>query len=121
MNFIKDNILHLRQHSFIKNVATLQMGSFTGSIIQAGIGIVIARLLQPELFGVYSLAIGLASMTSLVLGMGIQEATMAGVFSFLGINFGVAVLAAIIFRLIYYVIPFFLGLALSKKWNGEDL
>ena len=53
-------------------------------------------------------------------GMGIQEATMAGVFSFLGINFGVAVLAAIIFRLIYYVIPFFLGLALSKRWNGAE-
>ncbi|MEK7604086.1 MAG: oligosaccharide flippase family protein, partial [Patescibacteria group bacterium] len=33
-----------------------------------------ARLLQPELFGIYSLAIGMAGMTSLILGMGIQEA-----------------------------------------------
>ena len=52
----------------------LQAGSFSGTIIQAVIGIVIARLLQPELFGVYSLAIGMAGMTSLILGMGIQEA-----------------------------------------------
>lgn len=42
--------------------------------MQAVIGIVIARLLQPELFGVYALAVGMASMTSLILGMGIQEA-----------------------------------------------
>ena len=54
-------------------------------------------------------------------GMGIQEATMAGVFSFLGINFGVAVLAAVIFRLIYYVLPFFYGLVLSKNIDVVEL
>ncbi|OGN02015.1 MAG: hypothetical protein A2651_01285 [Candidatus Yanofskybacteria bacterium RIFCSPHIGHO2_01_FULL_42_12] len=74
MNKIKNKIWSLKQHLFIRNVATLQAGSFAGNIIQAGIGIIIARLLQPELFGVYSLAIGMASMTSLILGMGIQEA-----------------------------------------------
>ena len=55
-------------------MATLQAGSFSGTIVQAVIGIFIARLLQPELFGIYSLAIGMAGMTSLILGMGIQEA-----------------------------------------------
>lgn len=64
----------MKDSIFVRNVATLQAGSFAGSVIQAGIGIVIARLLQPELFGIYSLAIGLASMTTLVIGMGIQEA-----------------------------------------------
>ncbi|OGN10648.1 MAG: hypothetical protein A3J46_05580 [Candidatus Yanofskybacteria bacterium RIFCSPHIGHO2_02_FULL_41_11] len=62
------------KNQFIRKTATLQAGSFAGNIIQAGIGIIIARLFQPELFGVYSLAIGMASMTSLILGMGIQEA-----------------------------------------------
>ena len=62
------------QNKFVRKTATLQAGSFAGNIIQAGIGIIIARLLQPELFGIYSLAIGMASMTSLILGMGIQEA-----------------------------------------------
>ena len=62
------------RHTFVRKTATLQAGSFGGTIVQAVIGIVIARLLQPELFGVYSLAIGMASMTSLILGMGIQEA-----------------------------------------------
>src|SRR3989344_7694371 len=72
--FIRDKISHLRQNYFIRNVATLQAGSFGGTIVQAVVGILIARLLQPELFGIYSLAIGMASMTSLILGMGIQEA-----------------------------------------------
>lgn len=67
-------ILQLRQNRFIRNVATLQAGSFAGSVIQAGIGIIIARLLQPELFGIYALAFGMASMTTLIIGMGIQEA-----------------------------------------------
>jgi len=71
---LKERFFYYRQHLFVRNVAMLQVGSFGGTIVQAVIGIVIARLLQPELFGIYSLAIGMASMTSLILGMGIQEA-----------------------------------------------
>lgn len=71
---LREKISYYRQHWFVRNVATLQAGSFAGSVIQAGIGIIIARLLQPELFGVYALAFGLASVTTLVIGMGIQEA-----------------------------------------------
>src|SRR3989338_10151337 len=71
---LQNKIWNLKQHWFIRNVATLQAGSFSGTIIQAAIGILIARLLQPELFGIYSLAIGMAGITSLILGMGIQEA-----------------------------------------------
>lgn len=71
---LMEKISYFRQRSFVKNVATLQVGSFGGTIIQAVIGIVIARLLQPELLGIYSLAFGLAAMTSLIIGMGIQEA-----------------------------------------------
>src|SRR3989338_4514119 len=72
MSFIK--VLNLRQHPFVRNVAMLQVGSFGGTIVQAVVGILIARLLQPELLGVYSLAFGLAAMTSLIIGAGIQEA-----------------------------------------------
>ena len=52
----------------------MQIGSFGGTIVQAVVGILLARLLQPELLGIYSLAFGLAATTSLVIGMGIQEA-----------------------------------------------
>lgn len=53
---------------------TLQAGSFAGTVFQAAAGIFIARMLQPELFGVYSLAFGLAGLAGLLLGAGTQEA-----------------------------------------------
>ena len=115
MSFIK--VLNLRQHPFIRNVAMLQMGSFGGTIIQAVIGIVIARLLQPELFGVYSLAIGMASMTSLILGMGIQEAVSsllgrayaredkAEIENILGFMLKITFLAALIVIVVSFFLP----------------
>jgi O-antigen/teichoic acid export membrane protein len=74
---LKEKIQYLYQHSFVRNVATLQAGSFMGNFIQAGIGVVIARILQPELFGVYSLAFGLASLICILLSSGIQDAVSA--------------------------------------------
>lgn len=50
------------------------MGSFGGTLVQAVFGIFIARMLQPELFGIYSLAIGLAALAGLLLGAGMQDA-----------------------------------------------
>jgi len=70
----KEKLNYLRQSLFIRNVATLQVGSFGGTLVQAVFGILIARLLQPELFGVYSLSIGLASLAGLLLGAGMQDA-----------------------------------------------
>src|SRR3989338_7802451 len=115
MSFIK--VLNLRQHPFIRNVAMLQMGSFAGTIVQAVIGIVIARLLQPDLFGVYSLAIVMASMTILILGMGIQEAVSsllgrayaredkAEVENILGFMLKITFLAALIVIVVSFFLP----------------
>ncbi len=69
-----ERITYFRQHQFVKNVASLQAGSFIGSFIQALAGIFIARLLQPHLFGIYAIAFSLASLTSILLGSGIQDA-----------------------------------------------
>lgn len=71
---LKDHFLYFYRHRFVQQTAILQVGSFGGTIVQAVVGILIARILQPELLGIYSLAFGLASVTSLVIGMGIQEA-----------------------------------------------
>ena len=76
-SFLKEKFLYYRQHWFVRNVATLQAGSFIGNFIQAGIGVMIARILQPDLFGIYSLAFGLASLVSVLLGSGIQDAVSA--------------------------------------------
>ena len=71
---LKEKLNYYRQSLFIRNVATLQMGSFGGTLAQAVFGILIARLLQPELFGIYSLSIGLAALAGLLLGAGMQDA-----------------------------------------------
>lgn len=59
---------------FARNALTLQAGGFVGNIIQALAGILIARWLQPELFGIYTLAFSLAGLISFFLGVGAQEA-----------------------------------------------
>jgi O-antigen/teichoic acid export membrane protein len=71
---IKLKLNYFRQHLFVRNVVTLQAGSFAGTVFQAVVGIFLARMLQPELFGVYSLAFGLAALAGLMLGAGTQEA-----------------------------------------------
>ncbi len=75
-----ERITSLRKHRFVRNVAILQAGSFGSSVISGIAGIIIARILQPQLFGVYSLAFGLASLLVLIVGLGIQDAvtTMLG-------------------------------------------
>ena len=70
----KKQFNYFRQSLFVRNVAILQVGSFAGTFVQALAGVFLARLLQPELFGVYSLAFGLASLGGLLLGAGTQEA-----------------------------------------------
>ena len=124
----QNRILELKQHWFIRNVATLQAGSFSGTIIQAVIGIFIARLLQPELFGIYSLAIGMASMTSLILGMGIQEAVSsmlgrayvnedkAEVENILGFMFKITFLAALVVILVSAFLP-----SIADRLYGNSL
>ena len=74
MASLRQKIDYYRKHWFVINVFTLQAGSFAGTVFQAAVGIFIARMLQPELFGVYSLAFGLAGLAGLLLGAGTQEA-----------------------------------------------
>jgi uncharacterized protein (TIRG00374 family) len=48
-------------------------------------------------------------------GMGVQDGSMAGVYALLGVPFGPALLAAVLFRVIYYLIPFAFGLAVYGR------
>lgn len=68
---IRYRFQYFREHSFIKNVAFLQVAGMMGSIAQAMIGIFIARILQPELYGVYAVAFGLAAL--IFISTGVQE------------------------------------------------
>ncbi|KKP77989.1 MAG: hypothetical protein UR78_C0024G0001, partial [Candidatus Moranbacteria bacterium GW2011_GWF2_35_39] len=68
---IRDKILYFQQYRFLSNVVTLQVGSVLGTLLQAIAGIFIARLLQPELFGVYALAFSLASLAGIFMATGV--------------------------------------------------
>ena len=48
-------------------------------------------------------------------GLGVQEASMAGVFAALGTSFAQAVLAAILFRVVYDFLPFFVSLIFYRR------
>lgn len=72
---ITREIARLSQHRFSRDVAILQVGSAGGTFMQVITGIILARWLQPDMFGVYTLAFGLASIGALLLGAGFQDAT----------------------------------------------
>jgi len=48
-------------------------------------------------------------------GLGVQEGSMAGIFAFLGVRLEQAVLAAILFRILYYLLPYFLILPFYNR------
>jgi glycosyltransferase 2 family protein len=65
------------------------------------------------------IAVGLLSM--IPGGLGVQEGSMAAVYALLGVPFGQALLAAILFRAVYYFIPFLFSLGFYwRLMRGED-
>ena len=48
-------------------------------------------------------------------GAGVQEASMAGIYSLLGEPFSSVLIAAVLFRLVYYFIPFGISLAFYRN------
>jgi uncharacterized protein (TIRG00374 family) len=48
-------------------------------------------------------------------GLGVQEASMAGMYALFGVPFTQAVLAAVLFRVVYDFIPFFMSLAMYRR------
>ncbi len=63
----------------------------------------------------FGIGISAGNLSFLPGGLGVQEASMAGVFALLGRSFGQAVLAAILFRVVYDFVPFFLSLSLYGR------
>ena len=48
-------------------------------------------------------------------GLGVQEGSMAAVYALLGVPFEQAVLAAILFRVVYYLVPFLISLGFYRQ------
>ena len=74
MLFIKNKISRFYRNRFVRDAATLETGTMSASFIQALVGVFLARFLQPELFGIYTLAFSLAVLIITFLSIGSQEA-----------------------------------------------
>lgn len=75
-----------------------------------GVGILIAG------FAV-GVAVGLISMVPG--GLGAQEGSMAATYALFGVPLGQAVLAAVLFRIVYYIVPFLVSLAFYRRLLRE--
>jgi len=73
------------------------------------------RLHAGVLLSGFFIAIAAGALSMLPGGMGVQDGSMAGVYALLGVPFGPALLAAVLFRVTYYLIPFALGLAVYGR------
>jgi uncharacterized protein (TIRG00374 family) len=49
-------------------------------------------------------------------GLGIQDGSMAGIYAMLGTPLEITVLASILFRVVYYLLPFVIGLTMYWYW-----
>ncbi len=53
-------------------------------------------------------------------GLGVQEGTMAGIFSLLGVDFERAVLAAVSYRAVFFIVPYLISLGLYQRLLRQD-
>ncbi len=71
---VRQYIQEARRHHLVRKTLTLQIGNAASTLVLAVSGVVLARLLQPELFGRYALAFSIASICSVFIGGGITDA-----------------------------------------------
>ncbi|KKU21831.1 MAG: Membrane protein [Candidatus Nomurabacteria bacterium GW2011_GWA1_46_11] len=77
VGYIRGKINYFRTHWFVRQAAVLQFGTTFANLLQAFIAIFIARLLEPERYGIYVIAMSLASLLSILLASGFQEAAVS--------------------------------------------
>ena len=69
-NSVKNNL----GHHFVKDVATLQVGTIIGTILAFASALVMARVFQPELYGQYILIFSLVGLVGLFMNWGEEGA-----------------------------------------------
>ncbi len=98
-------------------IMLLTLLDFASSII--ALGFVFEALGPPVKAGVlvsgYVIGIMAGLLSMVPGGLGIQEGSMAGIYALMGVRLEQAVLAAILFRLLYYLFPYFLILPFYNR------
>ncbi len=106
-------IQHLRAHPGIRTPLILLILTDVGATIVTlwfcflALGIPIA---PGALLSGFNFGITLTAVSFLPGDLGVQEATMAGVFALFGVPFSQGVLAAVLFRVLFYFVPFVVSL-----------
>jgi uncharacterized protein (TIRG00374 family) len=68
----------------------------------------------------FSLGITAGFVSMVPGGLGVQEGSLAGIYALFGIPIGTAVLAAILFRIVYYFVPFLVSLGFYRRLLREN-
>jgi uncharacterized protein (TIRG00374 family) len=68
----------------------------------------------------FSLGITAGFISMIPGGLGVQEGSMTGIFTLLGIPGSTAILAAILFRIVYYFVPFLISLGFYHRLLRES-
>ena len=63
----------------------------------------------------FAVGVALGVMSMVPGGLGVQEGSMAGTYHLLGVPLEEAVLVAVLFRLVYYMVPFLVSLAFYRR------
>ena len=123
---LTQGIAELRGHSGVRMpVAGLILGDAAATIV--ALWFCFAALHVPVHIGVliagFTFGVTLTIISFIPGDLGVQEASMAGVFALFGVPFSHGVLVAILFRVVYYFLPFFFSLslywALLRESNAE--
>ncbi|HSG17455.1 MAG TPA: lysylphosphatidylglycerol synthase transmembrane domain-containing protein [Anaerolineae bacterium] len=69
-------------------------------------GVVMSAFVIGTMIGLVSLAPG---------GLGVQEGSMSGILALFGVPFGKAILAAVLFRAVFYFLPYMVSLLFSRS------
>jgi uncharacterized protein (TIRG00374 family) len=78
-------------------------------------------LLLGVLIAGFAVGITVGNISMIPGGLGVQEASMAGVYSLLGVSFNVAALAAILFRVVMDFIPFLISLLFYRHLLQQSI
>ena len=98
-------------------IMLLTVLDFASSIV--AIGFVFEALGPPvkaaTLVSGYVIGIMAGLLSMIPGGFGVQEGSMAGIYALMGVHFEQAVLAVILFRILYYLLPYFLILPFYRR------
>jgi uncharacterized protein (TIRG00374 family) len=99
----------------------LPLGSMLANLIFTLVSLwfCFAAIGDPLGFGVlvtgFVIGISAGTLSMVPGGLGVQEASMAGMYALFGVPFAQAVLASVLFRVVYDFVPFFMSLTMYRR------